>query len=79
MNSVIKKIIPKREWEIVKFETLHNKPNIDGPYPEHIVNRRILLLFAQRFLADYQTAKTGKYKSFYGKLYRTTMNAYFNW
>jgi len=79
MSGAIAKIIPKRESEIINFETHHNKPDIDGSYPRHIVNRRTLLLFAQCFLADYQTAKTRRCKSFYGKLYRTTMNAYFNW
>jgi len=77
--SEIKSINPNREWEIIKFETHHNKPSIDGPYPKDIVNGRTLLLFAQCFLADYQSAKTRKYQIFYGELYRTTMNAYFNW
>lgn len=79
MSSAIEKIIPEQEWEIIKFETHYNKPLICGPYPRDIINRRTLLLFAQCFLADYEIAKTRKYKSFYGELYRTTMNAYFNW
>jgi hypothetical protein len=73
-----KAINPNREWEIIKFETHHNKPDINGPYPEHIVNRRTLLLFAQCFLADYQTAKTKKYKDFFRELYRRTMKTYFD-
>ncbi len=79
MNKVIKKIIPEREWGIIKFETHYNKPPIDGSYPENIVKRRTLLLFAQCFLADYQTAETRKYKDFFRELYQVTMNTYFAW
>ena len=79
MSSAIEKIIPEQEWEIIKFETHYNKSPIDGLYPRDIVNKRALLLFAQCFLADYQTAKTRKYKNFFGELYRKTMNTYFAW
>ena len=79
MNRTTKKIVPDREWEIIRFETQYNKPKISGPYPENIVRRRELLLFAQNFLADYQTAKTGKYKDFFRELYRLTMKTYFAW
>lgn len=79
MSSAIEKIIPDREWEIIKFATHHNKPDINEPYPEHIVNRRTLLLFAQRFLAEYRAAKTRKYKDFFRELYRITMKRYFVW
>ena len=68
-----------REWEIIKFETHYNKPKIDGPYPQDVVNRRTLLLFAQRFLVDYQSAKSKKYKNFFSELYRLTMDTYFAW
>ncbi|MBU0533561.1 MAG: hypothetical protein KJ887_02030 [Candidatus Omnitrophica bacterium] len=68
----IRAINPNREWETIKFETHYNKPQIDGPYPQDIINRRTLLLFAQRFLADYQSAKSRKYKSFFGELYQLT-------
>jgi len=79
MNKVIKKIIPEREWEIIKFETHYNKPSIKGSYPRDIVNKRSLLLFAQCFLADYQSARLRKYKNFFGELYRKTMDTYFAW
>jgi hypothetical protein len=79
MSRVIKKINPNREWEIIKFEIHYNKPKISGPYPENIVRRRELLLFAQNFLADYQVAKSRKYKNFFGELYRITMKTYFAW
>jgi len=76
MNK-IKTINPSREWKIIKFETHYNKPQIDGPYPENIIRKRELLLLAQCFLADYQSAKSRKYKNFFGELYRVTMNKYF--
>lgn len=75
----IKTINPNREWEIMKFEIHYNKPKIDGPYPEDIVRRRELLLLAQCFLADYQSAKPKKHKNFFGELYRLTMDTYFAW
>jgi hypothetical protein len=74
-----KAINPNREWEIIKFETHHNKPDINGPYPKHIVNRKTLLLFAQCFLADYQYSRSRKYKNLFGELYRKTMKTYFSW
>lgn len=55
-----KRLIPKRVWEIIKFETHCNKPKIDGPYLQDIVRRMGLLIFAQRFLTDYEFAKTKK-------------------
>lgn len=79
MNRVTNKIIPEREWEIINFETHYNKPSIDGPYPRDIGNKRTLLLFAQCFLTDYQSAKSRKYKNFFGELYRKTMETYFVW
>ena len=77
--SEIKSINHNREWEIIKFETHYNKPPIDGSYPKDIINRRTLLLFAQCFLTDYQTAKIRKYKDFFRELYRITMKTYFAW
>lgn len=74
-----KAINPNREWEIIKFETHHNKPDISGPYPNGVVNRRTLLLFAQCFLVDYQSANSRKYKNFFGQLYRKIMETYFAW
>jgi hypothetical protein len=77
--SKIKTINPSQEWGIIKFETHYNKPQIDGPYPEDIVKKRELLLFAQCFLADYQSSKSKKYRNFFGELYRVTMDTYFVW
>jgi hypothetical protein len=70
-------INPSREWNIIKFETHYNKPQIYGPYPENIVCRRELLLLARCYLADYQSTKSRKYKNFFGELYRLTMDRYF--
>lgn len=69
-------INPNREWEIMKFEVHYNKPKIDGPYPQDIVERRELLLLAQYVLADYQTAKSKIDKDFFRELYRLTMDTY---
>ncbi|MDP2922157.1 MAG: hypothetical protein Q8O30_00345 [Candidatus Omnitrophota bacterium] len=77
--SEIKTINPNREWDIIKFETFHNKPLMNGPHHKDVVNKRSLLLFAQCFLADYQTAKSKKYKDLFGELYRRTMKTYFTW
>lgn len=79
MDKIIKNIIPNREWGIIKFETHYNKPPIDGHYPDGIVRRRELLLFAQCFLTDYQSAKLNKYKNFFCELYRVAMKTYFAW
>lgn len=79
MNTVLRRLNSDREWEIINFETHYNKPDINGPYPQDIVNRRTLLLFAQCFLADYQTAKSSKHKNFFTELYRLTMKTYFAW
>jgi len=78
-NRMLININPDREWEIIKFETHYNKPAINGHYPDGIVRRRELLLFAQCFLADYQTTKSSKYKNFFTELYRLTMETYFAW
>lgn len=74
--SGIKTINPPREWEILKYELFENKPSIT-PYPEDIVRRRELLLLAECFLADYQSAKSKKDRNFFGELYRITMDTYF--
>lgn len=74
-----KKIISNREWKVLKFELFENKPKTDKPYPPDVVKRRELLLLAQCLLADYQFTKSRKYKSFFGKLYRKTMETYFAW
>ena len=75
----IKEIDVQKEWKTIKFEIHYNKPSIDKPYPKDIVNRRELLLLAQSFLADFYTAKSKKYKNFFGELYRKTMQIYFAW
>ena len=75
----IRKIDSNRGWETIKFETHYNKPLIGGPYPDNIVRRRELLLFAQCFLADSQVAKSKKYKNFFIELYQLTMKTYFAW
>ena len=66
----------RQEWKILNFEVFKNRPK-DAPYPEHISNRRGLLLFAQYLLAAHQSAKRRKYKNFFGELYRKIMETYF--
>ncbi|MBL7198249.1 MAG: hypothetical protein ISS47_09145 [Candidatus Omnitrophica bacterium] len=73
-----KNLIPEQEWEILNSEVFENKPLVE-PFPEDIVKRRELLLFAQCLLSDYQFAKSKKYRKFFGELYRKTMETYFNW
>lgn len=69
---------PNREWKILKNEIFNNKPQ-EAPYPQNVVKRRELLLFAESFLAKYQSAVSLKYKDFFRDLYRSTMKAYFAW
>lgn len=73
----MKSINLSQEWEIMKFETHYNKPQIDGSYPKDVVCRRELLLLAQCVLANYQSAKSKKYRNFFGELYLLTMDTYF--
>ena len=69
----------KREWKILNFEVFENRPKTNKPYPTGIVKRRELFLLAQCYLADYGFAKSKKYKSFFGELYRITMKTYLKW
>lgn len=71
-------LIPEYEWKILKYELFDNKPDT-VPFPRNITKRRELLLIAQCLLSDYECAKTSKAKRFFSKLYKTTMNLYFNW
>ena len=76
---MIKQLIPKREWKILDFEVFENRPKTNKPYPADIVKRRELLFMAQSYLANYEFAKSKKYKSFFGELYRITIETYFKW
>ena len=67
---------PNREWKILKDEIFNNRPR-KAPYPSEVVNIRELLLFAEFFLAKYQSVESQKYKNFFRDVYRTTMKAYF--
>jgi len=67
-----------REWKILKDEIFNNRPK-EAPYPSGVVNRRELLLFAESFLAKYQSAESLKYKDFFRDFYRSIMKAYFAW
>lgn len=72
------KIVPKREWDILNFEIFKNKP-LRTIFSKHIVKKRELLLFAQCCLADYQSARSKKFKNFFGELYQKIMDVYFAW
>ena len=52
---------PNREWKILKDEIFNNRPK-EVPYPSEVVNGRELLLFAESFLAKYQSVKSLKCK-----------------
>lgn len=44
------------EWNKLQYEIIFNKPQIDGPYPQVIVEKRELLLYAQVELGKAQSA-----------------------
>lgn len=69
---------PNREWKILKDEIFNNRPK-KTPYPQDIVKKRELLLFAECFLAKYQFTNSKKYRDFFGELYRKTKNTYLTW
>lgn len=76
---MMKLLNTKREWKILNFEVFENRPKTNKPYLADIVNRRKLLLFAQRYLAEYEFTKSQKYKNFVAQLYRITIERYFAW
>ena len=47
----------QKEWQKVSFETLKNKPSLNGCYPSNIVRIREVLLLAQIELAKIGTKK----------------------
>lgn len=49
-----------QEWEKLNFEMFKNKPVAKGPYPDSIVKRRELLLYAQVHLSEIEWAKKCK-------------------
>lgn len=69
---------PEYEWKTLKYELFDNKPDT-APFSRNITKRRELLLIAQSLLCSYEHAKTPKLKGFFSKLYKATMNLYFNW
>lgn len=69
---------PEYEWKILNYELFDNKPDT-APFPRSVTKRRELLLVAQSLLSSYECAKTSKLKVFFGKLYKITINSYFNW
>lgn len=65
----------EKEWPKIKFETLHNKPDVVGAYPPEIVATRELLLFAQVILAEIGAKKNTRFNT---ELYRIVMNCYYD-
>jgi len=74
----MKLLNPEREWKNIKHQLFYNKPNV-APFSETVTRRRELLLIAQCLLSDYESAKNHFDKEFTGKLYKITMNLYYNW
>ena len=72
------KINVKKEWKILKYEIVDNKPHIDSPYPADIVRQRGLLLLAQSLLSKYEFTKSKKEKKLLGNFYRDVMDFYLN-
>lgn len=70
------------EWKKLQYEIIYNKPQIDGPYPQEIVDKRELLLYAQVELEKAQTAyNSNKCNLFelHSILYYIIMNRYYKW
>ena len=74
----MKRINVKKQWEVIKRELFINKPK-KIPYLKNIVRKRELLLFAQCFLSDYETAINNEDKLKSELAYIKTMEAYFSW
>ncbi len=69
-----------KEWEKLQYEIIYNKPQIDGPYPQNIVENRELLLYAQVELGKAQTGYNLNNEKFYKLhflLYSLFMNCYY--
>ncbi len=71
----------EQEFKKIDYE-LHNKPDIEAPYPPDVVKRREFLLFAQVHLNNILEAKLKKDKwdeKFETDMYRIEMEIYHNW
>jgi len=70
----------ERDWKKLQYEIIYNKPQIDGPYPQNIVENRELLLYAQIELGKAQTAynlNNEKLYKLHFLLYSLFMNYYY--
>jgi len=70
------------EWKKLQYEIIYNKPQIDSPYPQEVVDKRELLLYAQVELEKAQTSYDNKNNNlckFHSKLYSLIMKHYYKW
>ena len=63
----------RSEWNKIRLEISHNKPNIDGIYPTSIVSNRELLLLCQSLLGKIEAGINSKFNE---KIFGIVMKHY---